>query len=189
MAVSATAIARIWRGDGYRLFLSHKSEDKVEVGKLKKQFRKYGISAFVAHDDIEPTQAWQKEIERALLTMDGLAALMTRNFHNSDWTDQEIGFALGAEPDSHCREPWAKPLWLYRRYASPQDYVGQSCVPDRQAPLATRQGHVRVFRAGHARLHNLRWWERACGDVAGAPLPVPHPPTAARRPHPYHPPK
>jgi TIR domain len=95
MAISATAIARIWQGDGYRLFLSHKSEDKVEVGRLKKQFRKYGISAFVAHADIEPTQAWQNEIERALGSMDGLAALMTKNFHDSSWTDQEIGFALG----------------------------------------------------------------------------------------------
>lgn len=95
MAVSATAIARIWQGDGYRLFLSHKSDDKSEVGKLKKQFAKYGISAFVAHADIEPTQAWQNEIERALRTMDGFAALMTKGFHESNWTDQEVGFALG----------------------------------------------------------------------------------------------
>jgi hypothetical protein len=95
MAISATAIARIWQGDGYRLFLSHKSEDKASVGALKKQFRKYGISAFVAHADIEPAQAWQNEIERALKSMDGLAALMTKNFHDSNWTDQEVGFALG----------------------------------------------------------------------------------------------
>ena len=95
MAVSATAIARIWQGDGYRLFLSHKSEDKAEVGVLKKQFGKYGISAFVAHADIEPTLAWRNEIERALRSMDGFAALMTKNFHDSNWTDQEIGFALG----------------------------------------------------------------------------------------------
>ena len=62
MAVSATAIARIWQGDGYRQ-RSHKSQDKAEVGVLKKQFGKYGISAFVAHADIEPTLAWRNEID------------------------------------------------------------------------------------------------------------------------------
>jgi hypothetical protein len=95
MAVSATAIARIWEGDGFRLFLSHKAEDKKEASNLKKQLRKYGVCAFVAHEDIKPTEAWQREIERALRSMDALAALMTKDFHNSFWTDQEVGFALG----------------------------------------------------------------------------------------------
>jgi hypothetical protein len=95
MAVSATAIARIWEGDGYRLFLSHKAEDKKEASDLKKQLRKFGVCAFVAHEDIKPTEAWQREIERALKSMDALAALMTKDFNNSLWTDQEVGFALG----------------------------------------------------------------------------------------------
>lgn len=95
MAVSATAIARIWEGEGYRLFLSHKAEDKKNVGALKAKLRRYGVSAFVAHEDIKPTEKWQREIERALKTMDAFAALMTKDFHNSLWTDQEIGFALG----------------------------------------------------------------------------------------------
>lgn len=96
MAVSATAIARIWEGDGFRLFLSHKAENnKKEASKLKMQLRKYGVCAFVAHEDIKPTEAWQREIERALRSTEALAALMTKNFHDSLWTDQEVGFALG----------------------------------------------------------------------------------------------
>lgn len=95
MAVSATAIARIWKGDGFRLFLSHKSKDKKNVGMLKDELRKYGVFSFVAHANIEPMQTWQNEIERALESMGGLVALMTKDFHDSDWTDQEIGFALG----------------------------------------------------------------------------------------------
>ena len=35
------------------------------------------------------------EIERALLTSDALAALMTADFVESRWCDQEVGFALG----------------------------------------------------------------------------------------------
>src|SRR5262249_43021414 len=52
-------------------------------------------SAFVAHTSIQPTRQWQDEIESALYSMDALAALMTEDFHESNWTDQEVGFALG----------------------------------------------------------------------------------------------
>jgi hypothetical protein len=93
--VSAKAIKRIWEGDGYRLFLSHRSEVSKEANKLTEQLRVYGVSAFVAHTSIRATLAWQNEIENALYSMDGLAALMTEDFHKSDWTDQEVGFALG----------------------------------------------------------------------------------------------
>jgi|GEM_PF-3243907 hypothetical protein len=93
--VSGKAIKRIWEDDGYRLFLSHKSEVSKEANRLKKQLSVYGVSAFVAHTSIRPTLAWQAEIENALYSMDGLAALMTKDFHESEWTDQEVGFALG----------------------------------------------------------------------------------------------
>lgn len=86
---------RIWGDSGYRLFLSHKSEVKVEVAKLKEDLAFFGITCFVAHEDIKPTKEWQSEIENALDSMDALAALLIADFHNSDWTDQEVGFALG----------------------------------------------------------------------------------------------
>jgi hypothetical protein len=56
---------------------------------------RFGISLFVAHNDIEPTSEWQTEIEIALSTCDSLVALLHSNFHASNWTDQEIGFAMG----------------------------------------------------------------------------------------------
>ncbi len=55
----------------------------------------FGISAFVAHADIQPTKEWQEEIENALASMDAFVALLTEGFHESDWTDQEVGYALG----------------------------------------------------------------------------------------------
>jgi hypothetical protein len=45
--------------------------------------------------DIEPTKKWQDEIELALSTADALVAILTPGFHESKWTDQEIGFAMG----------------------------------------------------------------------------------------------
>lgn len=49
----------------------------------------------MAHDDIEPTKEWQLEIERALRTADALAAIITPDFVDSRWCDQEVGFAFG----------------------------------------------------------------------------------------------
>ncbi len=91
---SPDAIKRIWDDDCFRLFLSHKTEVKKETAELKAQLRAFGFSCFVAHEDIQPTQAWQDEIENALASMDGFVALLTDNFHESYWTDQEVGYAF-----------------------------------------------------------------------------------------------
>ncbi len=93
-AVSSDTTKRIWGEEGFRLFLSHKSEVKKETSDLKNRLHLFGISCFVAHEDIHPTKAWQDEIECALASMDGFVALLTAKFHDSEWTDQEVGFAL-----------------------------------------------------------------------------------------------
>ncbi|MFA4910092.1 MAG: toll/interleukin-1 receptor domain-containing protein [Desulfobacteria bacterium] len=93
--ISSSALDRIWDKDGFRVFLSHKSEVKKEAAVLKDELKLYGVTCFVAHTDIHPTKEWQAEIENALSSMDYLVALMTEKFHDSDWTDQEVGFAFG----------------------------------------------------------------------------------------------
>lgn len=85
---------RIWGTEGFRLFLSHKTEVKRQAATLKEVLKPFGVSAFVAHEDIHPTRTWQDEIENALHSMDGFVAILTEEFHNSLWTDQEVGFAL-----------------------------------------------------------------------------------------------
>jgi hypothetical protein len=93
--VPPDAAARIW-GDpeSFRVFLSHKAQIQKQTAELKNDLARFGISAFVAHKDINPTKTWQDEIEYALATMDAFVALMTPDFHDSDWTDQEVGFAV-----------------------------------------------------------------------------------------------
>jgi TIR domain len=88
-------VRHIWEDGVFRLFLSHVSAHKVAVAKLKSELQVRGISAFVAHEDITPSHEWQSEIELALRSMHALAALLTPDFHPSNWTDQEVGFALG----------------------------------------------------------------------------------------------
>jgi hypothetical protein len=86
---------KFWKENFFKLFLSHISPFKKETAELQKSLLSYGITSFVAHEDIEPTKEWQREIEIALKTMDGLAALLTPGFHESKWTDQEVGVAIG----------------------------------------------------------------------------------------------
>lgn len=92
--IPPNAVSRIWSAGQFRLFMSHKSEVKKNVATLKQELEFFGISGFVAHEDIHPTSEWQDEIENALVTMDGFVAILTEKFHDSDWTDQEIGYAM-----------------------------------------------------------------------------------------------
>jgi hypothetical protein len=92
--IGPKAAKRIWGDEGYRVFLSHKAEVKKKAAELKARLELFGISCFVAHKDIHPTKEWQNEIESALVSMDAFVALMTKEFHDSLWTDQEVGFAL-----------------------------------------------------------------------------------------------
>jgi len=83
-----------WRKGMLRLFIGHLSSHRGFAAELQTSLLEYGISSFVAHNDIEPTREWQDEIEAALESCDSLVGLMHAGFHGSKWTDQEIGFAM-----------------------------------------------------------------------------------------------
>lgn len=87
--------ASFWEPFHFKLFLSHISSFKKTTSQLQTALRTYGISAFVAHVDIEPTKEWQDEIEAGLYSMDALAAILMPGFKESNWTDQEVGIAIG----------------------------------------------------------------------------------------------
>lgn len=73
-----------WRGTGlFRLFISHISKEKIKATRLKECLVPYGISGFVAHEDIHPTLEWQDEIMRALFHMDAFIAMHTPGFSAS----------------------------------------------------------------------------------------------------------
>ena len=84
-----------WRKGMLRVFLSHLATERKFAGELQECLLRFGITCFVAHNDIEPTLEWQIEIQTALATCDALVALLHPTFHQSNWTDQEIGFAMG----------------------------------------------------------------------------------------------
>ena len=84
----------IWKPDWIRLFISHRDDHKKKARELADALEDYGISSFVAHDSIEPMTTWREEILKGLETMESMLTFITDDFHESEWTDQEIGFAL-----------------------------------------------------------------------------------------------
>jgi hypothetical protein len=104
-----------WRKRMFRLFISHLSTEKVFAAELQEALLQFGISSFVAHNDIEPTLEWQAQIEMALATADSLVALLHPKFHSSNWTDQEIGFAMGR----------SLPVFAVRLGQDPYGFIGR----------------------------------------------------------------
>ena len=86
---------QFWGRGMLRIFLSHLAAHRLFAAKLQEALLDFGISTFVAHSDIEPTHDWQTQIETALSTCDALVALLHPKFHESNWTDQEVGYAVG----------------------------------------------------------------------------------------------
>jgi len=85
----------IWKKGMVRLFISHRDGHKKKANELADALEPYGVSSFVAHDSIQPMTTWQTEIVKGLETMEVLQAFVTDDLHDSIWTNQEIGYALG----------------------------------------------------------------------------------------------
>jgi hypothetical protein len=98
-AASVTASADFWDEGFLRLFVSHLSSNKERMSAMKAELSHWGISAFIAHQDIEPSKEWMSEIEVGLETMEALAAVVEPGFKESDWCSQEVGYALGRKVD------------------------------------------------------------------------------------------
>jgi hypothetical protein len=80
---------------GFEIFISHLAEERVVAGEVKRRLLAYGVSCFVAHQQIDAGLAWQEEIQSALTRCDSLIAIHHSQFSNSEWTGQEIGWVLG----------------------------------------------------------------------------------------------
>lgn len=85
-----------WKaGTSFKLFLTHLSKHRAFVGQVQTELAWEGIDCFVAHRDIDPSAEWISEVESGLLTCDALAAFLHEGIRDSEWCDQEVGFAFG----------------------------------------------------------------------------------------------
>ncbi|MDO8745256.1 MAG: toll/interleukin-1 receptor domain-containing protein [Candidatus Brocadiaceae bacterium] len=152
----------VWTPHYFRLFLSHVATYKVTAQQLKVALNFYNISCFVAHADIKPTKAWQDEIEEALRTMEAMAALLTPDFHESNWTDQEVGFAMGRDilviPLRSEQNPYGF-IGKYQGYAIRGKLVSE-VAEDIVSILAAHQStRLRMAQALVRRLEESSTWE------------------------------
>ena len=140
---TSAAVERIWGGGKVRVFLSHLSKHKAEVAALKNCLGVYGIAAFVAHEDVEPTLEWQREIEAALDTMHVLVAVLTPGFAESLWADQEVGYALGKGVKTIPVKAGALPHgFLGKQQAMPGDLAKPYDLARRIAALIFRDSNL-----------------------------------------------
>jgi hypothetical protein len=76
------------------IFLSYSHKSRKLAGELKEGLESFGFAVFLAHQDLKPSVPWRKEILQNLRQCDVFIPILTRGFMESDWTDQETGFAL-----------------------------------------------------------------------------------------------
>jgi|GEM_PF-3835861 len=95
----------------FRLFICHDADGLQLAVELRQQLLDYGISAFVAHETQSPSVncGGRTQIQEALREMDGLVALVTRQFSANAWCNQELGFAMGKGVHIQCIELSGRP--------------------------------------------------------------------------------
>ena len=77
-----------------KAFLSYSNSDRELAGQIKQALEDYGLSVFLAHEDIKPMAEWVKTIRDELKECDIFIPILTESFNESDWTDQETGIAF-----------------------------------------------------------------------------------------------
>ncbi len=87
----------LWGPEPGRAFLSHTHDNRDFVGRVRESLPTFGISGFVAHADINPSKQWRAAIKEALATCHIFVAFMDDGFHESQWCDQEVGWALSRD--------------------------------------------------------------------------------------------
>ncbi len=79
------------------IFIAHDSRDSGLAHQVKWALEELGASTFIAPPDIGPSEDWRKEIFAHLTTCTALVAVVTENFSQSPYSNQEAGIVLGKE--------------------------------------------------------------------------------------------
>ena len=87
-----------------KTFISYAAtdENKEIVGKLKKRLDEFGLNVFAAHDDIGGGRQWVDKIIEEIRECDLFLALITKEYHERGFTEQELGMAIYAGKPIIC---------------------------------------------------------------------------------------
>lgn len=86
-------IYQFWGPGVFRVFISHSSSQSELAEEIKAGLYSLSIASFVSSSNIGGYEKWQDEIQTALRSTNFVVALVTPEFHNSPWANQEVGFA------------------------------------------------------------------------------------------------
>lgn len=75
-------------------FLSHHHADAAIATEIASTVATFGLEGFLAHRDLDSGTEWREEIQNKLREATLLIAVVSPQFAESEWTDQEVGFAL-----------------------------------------------------------------------------------------------
>jgi hypothetical protein len=140
---SAASGTPYWEEGKLKAFISHLSTNKKQAADLQTALSPHGMSCFVAHADIHPNAEWQMEIETAIATCELMIGLLYPEFGNSDWCDQEIGYALGRGVPVFTIKCGADPTGFVSRF---QAFSGQERRPSlSQVRFSTRRSFTNSF--------------------------------------------
>ena len=79
-------------------FVSYSHLDREFGGQAKAVLDEVGIDAFLAHEDLEVSEEWQRRILSELRRCDLFVPLLSKNFLESKWAPQEAGF-IASRPE------------------------------------------------------------------------------------------
>jgi len=113
---SSIASADFWKDGYFKVFVSHLSSNRERMSAMKSSLSIWGISAFIAHEDIEASKEWRDEVEAGLETMELLVAVVEPGFKESDWCAQEVGYALGRKIDIIPLRAGLDPFGFFGKY-------------------------------------------------------------------------
>jgi hypothetical protein len=94
LSVDLVSLTRTPPAPPLEIFVSYSSKDKSVAAKVATAIRSAGGEAFLAHETIEVSTEWRTEILKQLTICPVIFCLITRNFLDSEWTQQEAGFAM-----------------------------------------------------------------------------------------------
>lgn len=140
------------------VFISYSSEEKLLAGQIKRTLEGYGLSAFLAHDDIPPVCDWQDEISKNLKKCDVFLPILTQSFCESQWCDQETGMAFALD----------KFIIPLKVDTAPYGFINkiQACKLDVDNPKRTCQEIIKVLKD---KQFSDRVFDCLVRDLASAP--------------------
>jgi hypothetical protein len=143
-------------GSKLEFFISYSTKDKQIAGRVAKVVSDLGADPFLAHDEVVVSNVWREEILKHLRSCSAIICIVTSNFLESEWTNQEAGFVMcrtrrvislffpGTELPGFLEQFQGKPTSETSIEADSRDAIIQMLQSIRSTPLKKSQADTLV---------------------------------------------